>query len=166
MKRIMIIAAAVLMACCAASAQDGRSIYNKYSGETGVEAVYISPSMFKMIGELPELTVDLDGDQVDMTPIVKSLNGMYILNSGNPEVNTYLAADVLGFAETGKFELLMEAKEEGETIKMYTSSSRRNDDFIDGFLLLVSEPEECTFIYLDGSMSRSDFEALVSAAMQ
>lgn len=166
MKKIMIFAAAVLMACCAASAQDGRSIYNKYSGESGVDAVYISPSMFKMIGELPELTVDLDGGQMDITPIVKSLNGMYILDSSNARINTFLAADVAGFAEKGKFELLMEASEEGETVKMFTSSSKKDSDFINGFLLLVSEPEECTFIYIDGSMSRADFEKLMASAMQ
>lgn len=162
----MIIAAVLLAACCAASAQDGRSIYNKYSGKSGVEAVYISPAMFKMIGELPELTVDLDGDQMDISPIVKSLDGMYILDSSNPEVSANLSADVIRFTETGKFELLMEANDEGETMKMYTSSSKRNSDFINGFLLFVNEPEECTFIYIDGSMSRSDFETIMGAAMK
>lgn len=165
MKKIMIIAACMLVAC-AAFAQDGKSIYNKYSGNNGVEAVYISPSMFKMIGELPELTIDAAGDEMDISPVVRSLNGMYILDSSNSKVNESLTSDVLKFAEKEKFELLMEASDEGELVRMYTSADKKDGDFINGFLLLASEPEECTFIYIDGSMSRADFEALMAASMQ
>lgn len=164
MKKIMILAAAVLMACLAASAQDGRSIYNKYSGKSGVESVYISPAMFKMIGTLP--SIELDSSDVDLAPVIRALNGMYILSSSNAEVNASLPAEVSGFAEKGRMELLMEASDEGETVKMYTSSDRRDSDLINGFLLFVSEPSESTYIYIDGSMSRKDFEALMNASMQ
>ena len=132
MKKIMIIAASMLVAC-AAFAQDGKSIYNKYSGNNGVEAVYISPSMFKMIGELPELTIDAAGDEMDISPVVRSLNGMYILDSSNSKVNESLTSDVLKFAEKEKFELLMEASDEGELVRMYTSADKKDGDFINGF---------------------------------
>ena len=54
MKRFaLIIAAAVLS--LSAIAQDGKSIYNKYSNEEGVSAVYSSPPMFRLIGKIPEI---------------------------------------------------------------------------------------------------------------
>ena len=48
MKRLFIIAA-LLLTGIMAHAQDSKSIYNKFSDEDGVSAVYISPSMFKLI---------------------------------------------------------------------------------------------------------------------
>lgn len=56
MKRFIVMAVMLLMAV-GASAQEGRNIYNRYSGGKGVSAVYISPSMFKLIGKLPDLEV-------------------------------------------------------------------------------------------------------------
>ena len=73
MKKLFTIAAAVLLTFNAL-AQDGRSIYNKFSDEPGVSAVYISPSMFKLIGKIPAIELGDGGEKVDITPIIKSLN--------------------------------------------------------------------------------------------
>ena len=77
---------------------------------------------------------------------------------------TDLAAS--GTPEIDQWPVLMEASDEGELVRMYTSADKKDGDFINGFLLLASEPEECTFIYIDGSMSRADFEALMAASMR
>ena len=163
----MIIAAmALMLTAAAATAQDAAGIYKKYSGNPGVEAVYISPAMFRMIGELPEVPVALGGDMVDLAPVIASLDGMYILDSSNAEVNAKLSEDIRAFVGKGSFELLMEAVDEGEKVSMYTDPDRRDSDMLNGFLLHVDSPGETTFIYIDGRMSREDFEALVSSAMK
>ena len=77
MKKIIAIAAAMLLALCA-SAQSSKSLYNKYSGEKGISAVYISPAMFRLIGKLPEL--ELADEDVDISRIIKSLEGMYFFS--------------------------------------------------------------------------------------
>ena len=46
MKKIFAIAAAMLVTV-SAFAQDGKSIYKKYSDAENVSAVYISPAMFR-----------------------------------------------------------------------------------------------------------------------
>ena len=46
MKRFILIALAALFGA-GAFAQDGKSIYNKYSEAENVSAVYISPAMFR-----------------------------------------------------------------------------------------------------------------------
>ena len=66
------------------------------------------------------------------------------------------------FINGGKYELLMEVKESGETIRMYTMG---NEKTVAGFVMLAAEAAEVTFICLDGSMPRKDFEALISKAM-
>ena len=50
MKRIAAFAAALFLLTTGAWAQDGKGIYNKYSDNEDVSAVYISSSMFKLMG--------------------------------------------------------------------------------------------------------------------
>ena len=74
MKKLYMLAVLLLIAV-GASAQEGRNIYNKYSGNKGVSAVYISPSMFKLIGKLPELQVEMgEGEMMDIAPLIRSFS--------------------------------------------------------------------------------------------
>ena len=52
MKKIITILTALTLAV-AAFAQSGKDLYNKYSDLEGINAVYISPAMFRMIGKIP-----------------------------------------------------------------------------------------------------------------
>ena len=159
MKRIIILFAALLLSF-SAFAQNGKSIYQKYSDAENVSAVYVSPAMFRMIGQIPDLEVGQEN--VNLTPVIRSLSGLYILNSENETVNGSLRADAERFINSGKYELLMEAKDSGEVVRMYTLG---NDRTIEGFVMLAAEANEVTFICLDGQMPRKDFEALLSKEM-
>ena len=159
MKRIIVILAALLLSI-SAFAQNGKSIYQKYSDAENVSAVYVSPAMFRLIGQIPDLEVG--DDNVNLTPVIRSLSGLYILNSENETVNGSLRADAERFINSGKYELLMEAKDSGEVVRMYTLG---NDRTIEGFVMLAAEANEVTFICLDGQMPRKDFEALLSKEM-
>lgn len=156
MKRIIILFAALLLSF-SAFAQNGKSIYQKYSDAEKVSAVYVSPAMFRMIGQIPDLEVG-EGN-VNLTPVIRSLTGLYILNSENAAINGSLRADAERFINSGKYELLMEAKDSGEVVRIYTIG---NDRTIEGFVMLATESNEVTFICLDGQMPRKDFEELLS----
>jgi hypothetical protein len=159
MKRIIILFAALLLTC-SAFAQNGKSIYQKYSDADNVSAVYVSPAMFRLIGRIPDM--EMGEENVNLSPIIRSLTGLYILNSENSAINTDLRADAERFIKSGKYELLMEAKDSGETIRMYTVG---NDKLIEGFVMLAAEPNEVTFICLDGQMPRKEFEELIASQM-
>lgn len=156
MKRIIILFAALLLSF-SAFAQNGKSIYQKYSDAEKVSAVYVSPAMFRMIGQIPDLEVG-EGN-VNLTPVIRSLTGLYILNSENAAINGSLRADAERFINAGRYELLMEAKDSGEVVRIYTIG---NDRTIEGFVMLATESNEVTFICLDGQMPRKDFEELLS----
>ena len=97
MKKILLILAA-LFAALAASAQDARSLYTRYSDLPGVQAVYISPAMFRMIGKLPMQDMDLDVKEA-----VKSLSGFYLLNVSDPDVRMKLKAEATdSFRQIGR----------------------------------------------------------------
>jgi len=158
MKQLYILVAMLLVSVSAA-AQDGRSLYNKYSDNANVEAVYISPAMFRLIGKIPDMEVE-DGS-VNLGPIVKSLSGLYILSIKEDRIAEELADDVNRFIKKGQYELLMEAKDNGEVMRMYTVG----DDFVvNSFVMLARQGDEVDFICLDGTMPRDQLEALIADA--
>ena len=159
MKRIILILAALLLSI-SAFAQNGKNIYQKYSDAEGVTAVYISPAMFRLIGSIPDLEV---GDEkVNIAPLVQALSGFYVIDSENPDVNGRLRGEVETLINRGKYEMLMEVKDSGETVRMYTMGDEKT---VEGFVMLAAEAAELTFICLDGKMPRKDFEALIASAL-
>lgn len=159
MRRILILFAALLLSY-SAFAQSGKSIYQKYSDADQLSAVYISPAMFRLIGRIPDL--ETGDNKVNLTPVIRSLTGMYILNSENASINEQLRSDAERFIKNGRYELLMEVKDHGETVRMYTVGSEK---VIEGFVMLAAEPDQVTFICLDGEMPRDQFEGLVAEQM-
>ena len=70
MKRIAILAALLLIPL-SSFAQNGKSIYQKYSDSEGVSAVYISPAMFRLIGRIPDLNIE---GNVNLTSVIQTLS--------------------------------------------------------------------------------------------
>ena len=159
MKRILFLIAALLLTLSAA-AQNGKSIYQKYSDEENVSAVYISPAMFRLIGKIPDVNTG-DGE-VNLSPIIRSLSGMYLINSENEKINGNLRAEAERFIKSGRYEMLMEAKDSGQTVRMYTVG---NEKTVEGFVMLAAEAASVTFICLDGQMPRDEFETLMAKQM-
>jgi len=156
MKRLFLLAA-MLLVTISSFAQDGKSIYQKYSDSEDISAVYVSPAMFKLIGKLPD--IEMNSGEVNFYPIIKSLTGLYIINSSNKNINAQLYADVEKFIKSGRYELLMEAKDSGETVKMYTVG---NDTVVNSFVMVARDGDETTFICIDGNMNRTDMEKLLA----
>ena len=161
MKR-MITLAALLLVTISAFSQNGKSIYKKYSEAESVSAVYISPAMFRLIGKIPDLKVG-EGENVNLAPLIRSLSGLYIISSKNAAVNADLRADAEKFVSGGRYELLMEAKDSGETVRMYTVGSEK---VVEGFVMLALDGEETSFICLDGKMNRDELEDLLVETMK
>lgn len=158
MKKTILAALLLIAALLPLKAQKALNLYNKYSDEKGMSAVYISPAMFRLIGRVP--SIHMDGD-VDISPIIKNLSGMYILNCENPELAQRLKDDVDRYTNSGKYELLMEAKEDGEVTRMYTVG---NDKIIKSFVLLSVEPGETSFISFEGEIPRDKLEDAIAKA--
>ena len=159
MKRIIALSAALLLTL-SLFAQNGKALYNRYAGTKDVSCVYISPAMFKIIGTIPG--IELKEGEVDLTPVIRSLRGLYIVNSENPDVSYNLLRDAMDFVESGDFELMMEAIDGGETVHIYTCGTETE---INNFILISSEGNECSFICLDGRMSRDRLEEMIADSM-
>lgn len=162
MRRIIILAI-LLLSATIASAQEGKNIYNRYSGSKGVSAVYISPSMFKIIGKLPDLEMETaDGNSMNLAPLISSFQGFYMLDISNSTTASAINKDVASMISKGRYELMMEVKDEGNTLQIYTSG---NEKIIESFVFTASDGDSIQFICIDGEMSRSDIEKLIVSSM-
>ena len=161
MKRIVTFLAAMFLLTAGAWAQDGKGIYNKYSDNEEVSAVYISSSMFKLMGKVPNM--DLGEGSMDLGSIIKNLNSMYLLDCEDPELCAEIKSDVNKFIKKYDFEMLMEIKDKGEVVRIYTVG---NEKTVTQFILTAAEYEAFTFICLDGTMSRADLEKAIAKATQ
>ena len=163
MKRIIILAV-LLLSVTIASAQEGKNIYNKYSGSKGVSAVYISPAMFKIIGKLPDLEMTTaDGNTMNLAPLISTFQGFYMLDISNTTTISAISQDVASMTSKGKYELMMEMKDERETLQIYTSG---NEKIIQSFVFLASDEKSVQFICIDGEMKREDIEKLIAGSLQ
>jgi len=149
----------MLLASVSALAQNGRALYNKYSDLPDVEAVYISPAMFRLIGKIPD--VEMQEGSVNFGPIIKTLSGLYILNIPKSDAAAQLADEVNHFVTKGHYELLMEAKDNGEVMRMYTVGDEK---IVNSLVMLSRDSSETSFICLDGTMPREQLESLIAEA--
>ena len=162
MKRFILLIV-MLLSVTIVSAQEGKNVYNKYSGYKDVSAVYISPAMFKMIGNLPELAVDNgNGGKMDIAPLIKTFKGFYLLDISEKSVINSINKDVADMLNTGKYEMLMELKDEEDIMQIFTAG---NETVIDSFVFKAEDGESLQFICIDGAMERSEIEKLMSNAM-
>ena len=149
MKRIIVVTLMLLIAMVA-SAQEGKNIYNKYSGNKGVSAVYISPAMFRMIGNLPDLQVETaNGESMNLAPLIKTFQGFYMLDISDSYLVSNLRRDVENMIGNGRYELLMEVKDEEDTINMYTVG---NEKIIESYVFVASDGESVQFIEIGHHM--------------
>ena len=87
---------------------------------------------------------------------------MYLIDSENPKINEALAADAQKMISKGKYELLMEAKDDGERVRIYIVPE---GEFITSFVMTATEPDECVFISIEGKLLKKDLEKLLADAM-
>ena len=158
MKKIYAIIAAIVLAL-PAFAQGGKELYNKYSDLPGVSAVYISPAMFRLIGKIPD--VELADEDVNFTPIIKSMNGFYLLSTEDTATGEKLYGEVSRGLNKSKYELLMEAKEDGEVMRLYSVGDSKT---VTSLLMLAKDGTETTFLSIDGQMDRSKLEEVIASA--
>ena len=159
MKRIALIAALLLLTI-SSFAQNGRSIYQKYSDTEGISAVYISPAMFRLMGKMPEL--QMEGEDINLAPLVLSLSGLYLISCEDSAVGKEIIKDAEKLVAAGKYELLLEAKDSGEAVRIYTVG---DDKTVTGFVMIAADSSETTFICLDGTMEREELENLLAQSM-
>lgn len=147
----------IALAALTASAQNYKSLYQKYSDDERVTAVYISPAMFKMIGKLPE--VKIEDNDLDLAPMIKSMTGFYMLQTEDKDLAEKISKDIFKVVGANNYETLMEVKEKGQRINILSLGDK---DILKSLLLTVFDDGKRMFIGIDGLMKREEVEDAVS----
>ena len=123
----------------------------------GVSSVYISPAMFKLMQKLPEVELADDRD-VHFERIIKTFEGMYIIEAEDTPLVKELTSDVEALLQKGQLALLMEVVEKDEKVRMYV---RQEGELIKQFIMLELEDDSATYISIVADMPVEDFNALI-----
>lgn len=155
MKRVILCLTAVLLYVSSAFAQDGKTIYNKYSGKEGMSAVYISSAMFGLMKNMPDITID--DNNVNFNDIIRTFKGMYILSTDDRQLAGSIQTDVMRLVGTGKYELLMEAKDGAENMQIYVVL----DGNIVSDFIMTSDDGSYTVISITAEMPFEELQKLL-----
>ena len=125
-----------------------------------MSAVYVSPAMFRMIGKIPD--IDIQDNSVNLSSVIKSMKGFFLLSAeGNPAAGKDLYEEVSKLMNKGIYELLLEAKEDGEATRLYTIGDEKN---VTALVMLTKSGDDVTYISIDGKMNREELEKLLADA--
>lgn len=162
-KTIIISALFLTMSVFSANAQ--KEFYQKYSGKEGVTKVYISKALFSLIGSAEGMDVNIGntGDKLDVGKLAKNLDGLYILTTENKSLSKEMEADFKVMLNEYKLELLMEAVDGRDEVKMYVS--RDGKDITNFFMHSYASDGELVIIYLGGRIPEDDLMAVMKASM-
>lgn len=157
MKKIIILLLAFAVSMVSSAAQNSKKkIYSEYSGKPGVSAVYISPAMFKLMKTVPD--IEINSQEVNFSRFIRTLEGMYILNSSDQDIASRLAKDVESELRYGKHELLMEAIEDNQTTRIYIV---QNDSIVSDLILLSRDGHSTSYISITGEMPLDELSKMI-----
>lgn len=157
MKKIIILLLAFAVSMVSSAAQNSKKkIYSEYSGKPGVSAVYISPAMFKLMKTVPD--IEINSQEVNFSRFIRTLEGMYILNTSDQDIASRLAKDVESELCYGKHELLMEAIEENQTTRIYIV---QNDSIVSDLILLSRDGHSTSYISITGEMPLDELSKMI-----
>lgn len=157
MKKIIILLLAFAVSMVSSAAQNSKKkIYSEYSGKPGVSAVYISPAMFKLMKTVPD--IEINSQEVNFSRFIRTLEGMYILNTSDQDIASRLAKDVESELHYGKHELLMEAIEENQTTRIYIV---QNDSIVSDLILLSRDGHSTSYISITGEMPLDELSKMI-----
>ena len=157
MKKIIILLLAFAVSMVSSAAQNSKKkIYSEYSGKPGVSAVYISPAMFKLMKTVPD--IEINSQEVNFSRFIRTLEGMYILNTSDQDIASRLAKDVESELRYGKHELLMEAIEENQTTRIYIV---QNDSIVSDLILLSRDGHSTSYISITGERPLDELSKMI-----
>lgn len=157
MKKIIILLLTFAVSMVSSAAQNSKKkIYSEYSGKPGVSAVYISPAMFKLMKTVPD--IEINSQEVNFSRFIRTLEGMYILNTSDQDIASRLAKDVESELRYGKHELLMEAIEENQTTRIYIV---QNDSIVSDLILLSRDGHSTSYISITGEMPLDELSKMI-----
>jgi hypothetical protein len=144
------------------SKANANSLYSKWAEKDGVTATYISRSMFKMIRKIPQIQLY---KPVDLTPVIKNLDGLYMLEFNTAQRNTAnggLQKDIQAVLKG--HEKLMERREGEQVTRLFIATDGKT---VSSFVMTRMDigSNYGQFVCIEGAIPQSEFEKVIAEGM-
>ena len=144
------------------SKANANSLYSKWAEKDGVTATYISRSMFKMIRKIPQIQLYRP---VDLTPVIKNLDGLYMLEFNTAQRNTAnggLRKDIQAVLKG--HEKLMERREGEQVTRLFIATDGKT---VSSFVMTRMDigSNYGQFVCIEGAIPQSEFEKVIAEGM-
>ncbi|MDY0332499.1 MAG: DUF4252 domain-containing protein [Bacteroidales bacterium] len=154
MKKIILLTITCLLAV---TAWGQSSFYKKYAGYKEVSKVYISSSLFSLMGDNSELEIS---SQINVAGIIQNLDGLYILSTSNQKVIAEMRKDFEKQIKSGEFEVLMEIEDGDDKVIMYM---QKQGTLITDLYICADDYDDFAIIYLSGKITPDNIKTLIKA---
>lgn len=144
------------------SKANANSLYSKWAEKDGVTATYISRSMFKMIRKIPQIQLYRP---VDLTPVIKNLDGLYMLEFNTAQRNTAnggLRKDIQAVLKG--HEKLMERREGEMVTRLFIATDGKT---VSSFVMTRMDigSNYGQFVCIEGAIPQEEFEKVIAQGM-
>ena len=144
------------------SKANANSLYSKWAEKDGVTATYISRSMFKMIRKIPQIQLYRP---VDLTPVIKNLDGLYMLEFNTAQRNTAnggLRKDIQAVLKG--HEKLMERREGEQVTRLFIATDGKT---VSSFVMTRMDigSNYGQFVCIEGAIPQEEFEKVIAQGM-
>ena len=153
---------------------EGNYVYNRWCDMDDVNAVYVSPQLFKMMKTLPAM--ELNHRKIDFTPIIKDLKGLYMLELASMtkdgkykysrnSTDRGLRRDIRDYLDDHHYVTLMENRKNPVITRLFWAT---DGTMVNGFVLveLDNDFDSGRFICLEGQIPQDKFENMITQALQ
>lgn len=119
----------------------GQSLFDKYEDLDGVTSVVVNQKMFNMLAQIDVQTDDPEADE--FLNMVKKLDNLKVLTTGDAKVSGQMKADVDKYLKTANLEELMRIKDGDQTVNFYVKNGK-DENHVKELLMFVNGLKELT----------------------
>lgn len=155
MKKFILIFAIALIS----TVSFGQSMFDKYEDMKDVSSGVINQKMFSMLA-----TIDIDLDDPDaqkFMEMVKKIQSVKILSTGNSAISANMKADAEGHINKANLSELMRFKDGEQTVKFYVKEGKDENHVKELFMLISGLKELTKDSNIEINGEKREFETVV-----
>ncbi len=146
-KIIMVTVATILMLLTSANAQSLQRFFEKYDDDSRFESVSVGKFLFS----LALISNDMDANERELLSNLKKIRILTTNDVQNRDFTNNVMKDLDKVVNSGNYESLVEVRDKGERVNIYTKMS--GDNYTD-LLIAVKDAGEISLIWLNGKLPK------------
>lgn len=160
----LFIALLLMLVCATSYAQSNvlNSAMQDLANDKNITTVKISSAMLKMVPDMID-KVDLVGNGIDISSMVKKMTQLDIYTSDNPQSIQKLRAAIGIVSKHPKCDNLMLVREEETEVAFY--AEQENENLIKALYMFVDDEGDCVLMRILGSFTMEDIQGLIESTM-